>query len=145
MDNKTLLKRIVTNADKYTITDNGLEYRLEEEGSLFSIFYARHDEFKHILNCIYTLKTLLGKEINSDYIDNVASFFSMLCSVYAYTSNYRLEELMNNKYLKSTRYDLTDLEKQIIITYFISIPKEVQFADTDSEGCSYNSVVYSKV
>ena len=145
MDNKTLLKRIVTNADKYTITDNGSEYRLEEEDSLFSIFYARHDEFKHILNCIYTLKTLLGKEINSDYIDNVASFFSMLCSVYAYTSNYRLEELMNNKYLKSTRYDLTDLEKQIVITYFISIPKEVQFADTDSEGCSYNSVVYSKV
>lgn len=28
MDNKTLLKRIVTNVDKYTITDNGSEYRL---------------------------------------------------------------------------------------------------------------------
>lgn len=68
MDTQDLLARIVINPSKYTITDNGPEYRLEEQGKPYSIFYARHNEFKHILNCIHTLKELLGKEVTSKYI-----------------------------------------------------------------------------
>ena len=145
MNVQDLLARIVTNVDEYTITDNGLEYRLDEQGKPYSVFCARHEEFKHILNCIYTLKTLLGKRVTADYIENVSSFFGMVCSVCTYSSNYRLEKLMNDKYIQSDTYDLTDIEKQIVITYYISIPKEVQSAGTDSEGCFYNSVYYGQV
>ena len=94
MNVQDLLARIVTNVDEYTITDNGLEYRLDEQGKPCSVFCARHEEFRHILNCIYTLKTLLGKRVTADYIDNVSSFFGMVCSVCTYSCNYRLEKLM---------------------------------------------------
>ena len=146
MNVQDLLARIVTNPSKYTITDNGLEYRLEEQDKPYSIFFARHTEFKHILNCIHTRKELLGKDITSEYIDNVSSFFRIVTSVCTYSSDYRLSKLMNNKYIQSSTYsNLSDLEKQIIITYYISIPKQVESAGEDSEGCYYNSVCYNQV
>ena len=145
MNTTELLERLVSNPSDYTIEDNGTEYRLYEQSKPYNLFYARHTEFKHTLNCLYTLKTLLGKEVTAEYIDNVSSFFGMVVSVCAYSCNYKLEKLMNNEYIKSDRYELTDLEKQIVITYYISIPKEVQSAGTDSEGCFYNSVCYGQV
>lgn len=145
MDTTELLERLVSNPSNYTIEGNDSEYRLYEQGKQYSIFWARHTEFKHTLNCLYTLKTLLGKEVTAEYIDNVSSFFSMVVSVCTYSCNYKLEKLMNNEYIKSDRYELTDLEKQIVITYYISIPKEIKSAGEDSEGYSYNSVEYSQV
>ena len=145
MNTTELLERLVSNPSNYTIEGNDSEYRLYEQGKKYSICWARHTEFKHILNCLYTLKTLLGKEVTAEYIDNVSSFFGMVESVCTYSCNYKLEKLMNNEYIKSDRYELTDLEKQIVITYYISIPKEIKSAGEDSEGCSYNSVEYSQV
>lgn len=141
-----LLERIVINPDKYTITDNGYEYRLEENNKPTYVFTARYTEFKHILNCIYTLKELLDKDITSEYIDSVSSFFDMVKSVCTYSCNYSLQYLLNNQYIQSSNYsDLTTLEKQIIITYYISIPKAVVSGGTDSEGNNYNSVKYISV
>lgn len=145
MDTIELLERLVSNPSNYTIEDNGSEYRLYKQGKQCSIFCARHIEFRHILNCLYTLKTLLGKEVTAEYIDNVSSFFGMVESVCTYSCNYKLEKLMDNEYIKSDRYELTDLEKQIVITYYISIPKETKSAGEDSEGNSYKSVEYSQV
>ena len=145
MNTTELLERLVSNPSDYTVEDNGSEYRLYEQSKPYNLFCARHIEFRHILNCLYTLKTLLGKEVTTDYIDNVSSFFSMVESVCTYSCNYKLEKLMNNEYIKSDRYELTDLEKQIVITYYISIPKEIKSAGEDSEGCSYNAVEYSQV
>lgn len=138
-----LLNRVVINPDKYTIEDNGYEYKLSYNTKPVYVFIARHTEFKHILNCIYTLKELLDKNITSEYIDSVSSFFDIVKSVCTYSSNYSLSYLLNNQYTQSSTYsDLTTLEKQIIITYYISIPKSVVNSGADSEGNSYRSVQY---
>lgn len=141
-----LLNRIITNPDKYTVEDNGYEYKLSHNNNPTYVFIARHTEFKHILNCIHTLKELLDKTITSEYIDSVSSFFDMVKSVCTYSCNYSLQYLLNNQYIQSSIYsDLTELEKQIIITYYISIPKSVVTGGTDSEGNNYNSVKYISI
>ena len=140
-----LLERIIANSDndKYTIEDNGYEYRLEESNKPTCIFYAREIEFKHILNCIYTLKELLNKDITSEYISSVSAFFKAVNSRYTYSSNHTLSNILNDRYIQSSIFsNLTTLEKQIIITYYISIPKSVVNSGTDSEGNSYKSVQY---
>lgn len=138
-----LLNRVIINPDKYTIEDNGYEYRLIDSNKPTYTFYARHNEFKHILNCIFILKTLLDKDITSEYISSVSSFFKIVSSVCTYSSNHTLSNILNDRYIQSSTYsDLTTLEKQIIITYYISIPKSVVYGGIDDEGNIYKSVQY---
>ena len=127
--------------DKYSFEKTARYIRLVKEGyepAIIGKQLCESSDLCHELKAMSLVKDLVT--FTPKVIERCSYCFDMARSHVAYNTDRDVEKIVDDEYF--IRIDLPRNVKSIIVQYVISIVEKVDHnVYTDSEGCSYNSLV----